>query len=167
MVIYMNKLRIYLDTSVVNFLYADDAPDFKRVTVDFFEKHASKYELFASQIVLLEISRTRDEERKKLLAKRLRGMPVVILPFEPRGEIERMAAIYRQRAIIPMSKYEDALHVAHATIHEMDILLSWNFKHLANIRRETGIAEINMQEGYLHPLRLLSPLEVEDEDESE
>ena len=51
----MNKLRIYLDTSVVNFLFADDAPDFKRVTVDFFAKHASKYELFASQIVILEI----------------------------------------------------------------------------------------------------------------
>ncbi len=36
----MNKLQIYLDTSIINFLFADDAPDFKRVTVEFFEKYA-------------------------------------------------------------------------------------------------------------------------------
>lgn len=45
----MKKLRIYLDTSVVNFLFAEDAPDFRRVTEDFFARHAQKYELFASE----------------------------------------------------------------------------------------------------------------------
>ncbi|MBT3294674.1 MAG: hypothetical protein HN919_18310 [Verrucomicrobia bacterium] len=35
----MKKLRIYLDTSVINFLFADDAPDFKRVTVEFFDRY--------------------------------------------------------------------------------------------------------------------------------
>jgi hypothetical protein len=43
------------------------------------------------------------------------------------------------------------------------ILLSWNFKHLANVRREALIAAINRTEGHLQTLRLLSPLEVEDE----
>jgi hypothetical protein len=47
----------------------------------------------------------------------------------------------------------------------MDILLSWNFKHLANIRREKLIAEINQTTGYPELLRLLSPLEVEDENQ--
>ena len=50
----MNKLRIYLDTSIVNFLFAEDAPDFRRVTEDFFAVHAQKYELFASEVVVLE-----------------------------------------------------------------------------------------------------------------
>jgi hypothetical protein len=63
-------------------------------------------------------------------------------------------------------KREDALHVAHATVHGLDILLSWNFKHLANVRREGLIAAMNQQEGYWHALRLLSPLEVEDENQS-
>ena len=40
----MKKLRIYLDTSVINFLFAHDAPDFRKATIEFFEKHASKYE---------------------------------------------------------------------------------------------------------------------------
>ena len=47
----------------------------------------------------------------------------------------------------------------------MDILLSWNFKHLANVRRERLIAEINRAAGYPELLRLLSPLEVEDENQ--
>lgn len=44
----MQKLRIYLDTSVVNFLFAEDAPDFRRVREEFFAEHARKYELFTS-----------------------------------------------------------------------------------------------------------------------
>jgi hypothetical protein len=48
----------------------------------------------------------------------------------------------------------------------LDILLSWNFKHLANVRREALIAALNTQEGYRHTLRLLSPLEVEDESQA-
>lgn len=74
--------------------------------------------------------------------------------------------VYVVQKIIPAGKFEDALHVAYATVHQMDILLSWNFKHLANVRREALIAAVNQQTGYRYPLRLLSPLEVEDEGES-
>jgi len=42
----------------------------------------------------------------------------------------------------------------------MDVLLSWNFKHLANVNREEKIHMVNMEAGYRYPLRLLSPLEV-------
>ena len=67
---------------------------------------------------------------------------------------------------IPAAQREDALHVAYATVHGLDILLSWNFKHLANVRREALIAAINQREGHGHTLRLLSPLEVEGEDQA-
>ena len=46
----MKKLRIYLDTSIVNFLFAEDAPDFRRVTEEFFAVHAQKYELFVVEL---------------------------------------------------------------------------------------------------------------------
>ena len=81
-------------------------------------------------------------------------------------EIERLADRYLAQGIIPATKREDALHVAHATVHGLDILLSWNFRHLANVRREGLIAAVNQQEGYRHALRLLSPLEVEDDHQS-
>ena len=77
-----------------------------------------------------------------------------------------MADIYLARGVLPARKREDALHVAHATVRGLDILLSWNFKHLANVRREGLIAAIDQEEGYGRTLRLLSPLEVEDENQT-
>jgi hypothetical protein len=160
----MNKLRIYLDTSVVNFLFAEDAPDFRRVTEDFFAVHAQKYELFASEVVVLEISRDPNPEHRRRLLDALRHHPIAMLPSNL--EIERLADLYLAQGIIPATKREDALHVAHATVHSLDILLSWNFKHLANVRREALISALNQQQGYGHALRLLSPLEVEDENQT-
>ena len=66
---------------------------------------------------------------------------------------------------IPAAQREDAFHVAYATVFGLDILLPWNFKHLANVRREKLIAEINRAAGYPDLLRLVSPLEVEDENQ--
>ena len=160
----MKQLRIYLDTSVVNFLFAEDAPDFRRVTEDFFAVHAQKYELFASEVVILEILRDPNSQHRQKLLDALRRYPIAMLPSNL--EIERLADQYLALGIIPATKREDALHVAHATVHGLDILLSWNFKHLANVRREGLIAAVNQQQGYRHALRLLSPLEVEDDHQS-
>jgi len=159
----MKKLRIYLDTSVINFLFADDAPDFRRATEEFFAKHASKYDLFVSEIVRLEISRTPSLQRRQQLLTVLQQHPITMLASEPSEELEELADLYLREGVIPVAKREDALHVAYATVHKMDILLSWNFKHLANLRREGLITAVNQTAGYRYPLRLLSPLAVEDE----
>lgn len=162
----MKKIRIYLDTSVINFQFADDAPDFRRVTEEFFAKHASKYELFVSEVVQLEMARTPSAQRRQQLLDVLRQHPITMLTGEPPDEIEELADLYLLRGVIPVAKREDALHVAYATVHQMDILLSWNFKHLANVRREALIMAVNQAAGYRYPLRLLSPLGVEDEGKS-
>jgi predicted nucleic acid-binding protein len=162
----MKKLRIYLDTSIVNFLFAEDAPDFRRLTEDFFAMHAQKYELFASEVVLVEISRDPNPEHRRKLLGVLERYPIAILPTDQGLEVERMADLYLARRVIPATKREDAFHVAYATVHGMDILLSWNFRHLANVRREKLVAEINRAAGYPELLRLVSPLEVEDENQN-
>jgi hypothetical protein len=103
----MKKLRIYLDTSVVNFLFAEDAPDFRRVTEDFFTRHAQKYELFASEVVLLEILRDPNPPHRQKLLNALRRHPITMLSSDP--EIERMADVYLARGVIPARKREDVL----------------------------------------------------------
>ena len=50
------------------------------------------------------------------------------------------------------------LHVAYATVHSMDILLSWNFKHIANVRKEELFLAINKEMGYNYPMRIISPM---------
>lgn len=135
------------------------------VTEEFFAKHAKKYELFVSEVVLAEIARDPDVEHREKLLAAFQYHAIALLPGDRRVEIERLGQLYIAQHIIPASKRDDAFHVAYATVFGLDILLSWNFKHLANVRRETLIAAANQQEGYRHPLRLVSPLQVEDEAE--
>lgn len=159
------KLRIYLDTSVINFMYADDAPEKRDATIEFFVEQSHGCELFVSRIVLAEIARDPDSSHRAKLVAVLDKYPVVVLPPDRNDEVEELARAYIAAGVIPAGKAEDAMHVAYATVHEMDVLLSWNFKHLANVRREARVVAVNIQEGYRHPLRMVSPPEVEDENE--
>lgn len=160
----MKKLRIYLDTSVVNFLYADDAPDFRRVTEAFFTDYAGRNELYGSDVLLRELDNDPDPERRKRHMDVLRRHDVAMLPSSRDDEVVRLADAYLKQEIVPVKNRDDALHVAYATVFEMDVLLSWNFKHLANIRREARFTVVNQVQGYWRSPRIVSPLEVEDEE---
>lgn len=49
---------------------------------------------------------------------------------------------------IPINKKLDGLHVAVSTVNEIDYLISWSYKHLANVNREKKIISINLQYNY-------------------
>lgn len=161
----LKKLKIYLDTSIINFLFADDSPDFKRITEDFFNEYFGRFDIFISEIVLLEINKTENQEQKSRLLTVIDNYPFQILEIRDNDDTDYLSQLYIEEGVIPTNKKEDALHIAVATVYEMDILLSWNFKHLANIKKQIDINSINSREGYLKKLSFLSPLEVEYEDE--
>lgn len=163
----MKKLRIYLDTSVVSFLFADDAPEKRDVTVEFFGERLSAYAVAISEVVLFEISNTIDPSKRRLLEEAVENyqLPVIELSPEQMTEVEALADGYVTGGIIPVRKREDALHVAISTVLGFDILLSWNFRHLANIHKQIQINAFNESSGYLKRLNLLTPLEVMDEEE--
>lgn len=160
----MKKPKIYLDTSVINFLFADDTPDFKKIIIDFFYNYFSKYEVYISDVVLLEINKTNDTEKRHLLLQVIEDYPFIILEAEKDERILQLSDLYIKEKTIPKKKVEDAMHVAVCTVFELDILLSWNFRHLANIHKETLINAINEKEGYWKRLNLMSPLEALYED---
>ena len=161
----MKRLRIYLDTSVINFLFAEDAPDFMKVTREFFEHHVreARYAVFVSDVVLREIEKTPDAEKRGILFKVVQDYGLSILTLS--AEAEDLAKIYVRDGVIPERKLDDAMHIAIATCQNIDVLLSWNFRHLANFRKQLAIRSINEREGYLHPLVLANPTEVLDEDD--
>lgn len=159
----MRKLKIYLDTSVISFYFSQDSIEFKNITIDFFEQCASNYDIYISDIVILEINKNTNLELKEKMLELLNSYGIKKL--ETKEEIKNISRIYLESGIIPKNKVEDALHVAFTTYYEMDILLSWNFKHLANVHKEQKIMIENTKMGYLHALRLLSPLEVIDDTE--
>jgi hypothetical protein len=61
--------------------------------------------------------------------------------------------------IIHKSLFEDALHIANATIRKADILVSWNFKHIVNIDRIRKYNAVNLMQGY-SPIEIRTPREV-------
>lgn len=84
--------------------------------------------------------------------------------FKKAEEIVELAKKYISEGILPADKLEDAIHAAAATMFEMDALISWNLKHLANLKKMEMINGINMKEGYLKRLELITPMEVSDEE---
>ena len=73
---------------------------------------------------------------------------------------EELAEAYLQAGIIPAKKPDDARHVAIATVAGLEIVVSWNHRHLANERKWGLFNAVNRLAGYEQPLRILTPFEV-------
>ena len=158
----MIRPKIYLDTSVINFLFHDDAPEKKEATVDFFENYIKPgvYETFISQFVIEEIIQTPFEEKRTKLLDAIGNNHVESITLSNIDEIETLAAEILKEGILPPAKLFDALHIAVSVIYEFDYLVSWNYKHLANINKERKVLALTYKMGYLRPLRIITPLEL-------
>lgn len=160
------RSKIYLDTSVPNFLFADDAPEKMEITKDIFENFLkpSVYRSFISPVVLAEIEETRDPGKKAMLLEVLKNFPIELIDYSEveEKEIQELAEKYIERKIIPEKKMADAFHIAICVIKGIDYLVSWNYKHLANINKENKIRLVNLEYGYRIDLRIITPLELMD-----
>lgn len=154
----MRKLKLYLDTSVWNFFFADDAPEKRDVTKEFFDLvKQGQYEVFISEVVFKEINKA-SEPKKVQLGELIKTCPVIELDVTE--EVEELAKSYMDRGIVPEKKEDDALHVAIATVAEMDALITWNFQHLANLRKSELFYSVSLEKGYLKKLEIVTPMEV-------
>lgn len=80
-----------------------------------------------------------------------------LLELTPRAE--ELAQAYLTAGVVPAKYVDDARHVAIATTHGIGVLVTWNFRHLANYRREAGFNRVNLENGY-PAVRIISPLEL-------
>ena len=161
-----NKIKIYLDTSVPNFLFADDAPEKRDITIDLFENFIKTgiYDTYISEVVLAEIADTENEEKRTRLLNSIKKYAITIIELTPQEqrEAEEMAFKYIDAGIIPANKRADALHIAITLVRRLDFLVSWNYKHLANINKEKKIKILNLQNNYNHDFRIITPIELID-----
>ena len=149
------SLKLYLDTSIPNFLFAEDAPDKQEMTKEFFQKrYRNQFELFISGVVISEIEKAPPMKRDLLLAV-IEGISIL----EINQEAETLALAYIKSGALPKTSLDDARHVAIATIHNLDAVVSWNFKHLVNLRRIKMVHLVNEQMGYKH-IEIISPQEI-------
>ncbi len=163
----MKLLKIYFDTSVINFLFADDAPQLRDATIEFFEEcvKTQKYEVYISDIVIAEIQATKENEKRTQLLEVIENYPIHSVTEQNSTEIIKLANLYLKKGILPAKSNADAFHVAICVVNQIDILLTWNYKHLANINRKYKLKQVNLENNYLHPLEILTPFEVLDDEE--
>jgi len=154
----MRKLKLYLDTSVWNFYYADDAPEKMEVTRQFFESLKSgNYEIYSSAVVIREIGNADENTMSELITLMNKYMPIIL---EVNDEVDELADIYIAKGVVPEKKRDDALHIAIATVNEMDALVSWNYRHLANLNKKEKVHAVNIIHGFLKELEMITPMEV-------
>lgn len=154
----MRKLKLYLDTSVWNFYYADDAIEKMEITRQFFENIKSgNYQIYSSSVTIREIYNADEKTISELVALMKKYPPIML---EVNDEIDELADIYIGEGVITEKKRDDALHIAIATVYEMDALISWNYRHLANLNKKEKIRAVNIVHGYLKDLEMITPMEV-------
>lgn len=150
-------MKLYIETSVPNMLLHDDAPDKKQITELFMEwLRLSAHEPFISPVMTREIAKTRSP-RRQLLERAVLELQATLLGVSP--EVEVLARQYAAAQIVPARFQDDLLHVAVAVCYHLDMIVSWNMKHLANPNKVALINTVNRQYGW--PLmRIHTPQEV-------
>ena len=145
--------RIYVDTSVVGGCFDDEFRGYSVALFD--EARSGQILLVVSDTTLAEISLAPARVRN-LLA----GLPQACIEYFPQCELsEALAGAYIDQAVVPARMLADAQHIAVATVARVDVLVSWNFKHIVNLDRIHAFNAVNLRAGY-PLLEIRSPREV-------
>ncbi|HEX8681006.1 MAG TPA: type II toxin-antitoxin system VapC family toxin [Ardenticatenaceae bacterium] len=142
------RQRVYIETTIVSYLTARHSQDLivaahQQITREWWQTQRDKFDLFVSQLVIREVS-VGDEEVAHRRVEALEGVPLLELNQEALLLAEDLIA----RGPLPRKAAEDALHIAIATVHGMDYLLTWNCKHIANAKMRSQIESICRSRGY-------------------
>ena len=144
------KSRIYIDTSVVGGFFD---VEFKEPTKKLFERLEKGEVIFVvSDLLELELSRAPERVRDLLYNYSSNMFERVVLT----EEIIKLADTYIEEKVVGKTSIEDCRHIALATVNRVDVLASWNFKHIVNLDKIKGYNSINYRLGY-QMLEIRSP----------
>jgi len=141
---HMKRKNIYLDTSVISALYDDRTPERQEQTKRFWNETRNHYNSFISELVINELNNVYDKALKQQLLDVVAGINVL----GTNQEVEDLAREYVSMNIIPEKYFEDAVHIAVATVNGMNYLVSWNFKHLVKAKTRESVMLSNTLLGY-------------------
>lgn len=153
------KETVYLETSVLSYYTARPSRDVvviahQEITRQWWEKALNEYEIFISQAVIDEAS-DGDPGASEERLKAMRDFQYL----EINSKVGEMTEIYIAELKIPPKAVGDAVHIAIASIHEIDYLVTWNCSHIANGVIIKKLAEINTNYGVHTPV-LCTPEEL-------
>ena len=150
----MNKIRIYLDTSVISYLEAEDTPEKMQETVNFWrELIRGQFIVNISDLTIAELSMC-PEPKRTLLFEHLSAIDYVEVREIP--ETIMLADEYLKYGVLNPKSRDDCRHIAIATITGCKYIVSWNFKHFVNIKTINKVQAVNKLMNY-NEINILPP----------
>jgi len=151
--------RVYIETTIPSYLAAWPSRDLleaarQQVTHDWWNNHRQKFELCISRIVLDEASAGDGDAAKRRLMFVDR-----LLRLELSAEVEAVTDAIMASQVLPQRAARDAAHIAVSSVHAVDILLTWNCRHIANAQIMKEMREVVQKCGYELPI-LCTPEEL-------
>ena len=134
--------RVYIDTSVFGGYFDKE---FEKETKPFFDKIKEKrVKIVISEILELELYRAPER-----VWDFFESFPAdCIERVELTDEARVLSEKYISEKVVGKTSRADCQHIAIATINKVDVLVSWNFKHIVNLERIRGYNSVNFREGY-------------------
>jgi hypothetical protein len=149
----MRRLRIYADTSVFGGCFDDEFAEDSKLLFE--EIKRGRFVLVVSATTLRELDGAPAEVQALYAALPERYVERIPLG----GEISRLRDAYIKAGVVGPSSRADAEHIACASVAEVDLIVSWNFKHIVHFEKVRGYHAINLLHGY-DPIPIHSPREV-------
>ena len=145
------RRRVYLETTVISYLTARPSRTVitaahQQITMEWWERRRHDFELVVSEIVLREAEGGDPEMARKRLDL-VAGLPRLALT----ESALLLASEFVQKRLLPEKAAEDGLHIAVATIHDVDYLMTWNCTHIANPEIQERLARFLLERGYILP----------------
>ncbi len=153
----MRPPKIYLETTLFNFYFDEYMGMAHSDTVGLFKEIAAgNYDAFTSRYVVDELNRASESKREKMLNLILEyDIPVL----EPNDEAANLADMYVTNGVIPPKYRTDGLHIALASVNDLDMIISMNFQHIVKRKIVKMTGHINTMNGY-RAVEIYSPMEV-------
>ena len=150
---------VYIETSILGYLTARPSRDVVvaaniEITREWWDTRRSDFQLYSSQAVVKETSRG-DAAIASQRLEIVRNLALLDLNQSVLDLAEQLLG----RSNLPAKADVDAIHIAAATVHGMDYLLTWNCKHIANAQIQRKLAKISLDFGYELPI-LCTPYEL-------
>ena len=156
------KPRLYLDTSVIGGYFDAEWMDETREL--WAQARAEKWQLLTSIVTERELRDAPGQVRQLFEETFQRATDLLAVT----DEVENLAQESLKAGVVSAKFADDARHVALCTVHRINHLVSWNFRHLVNVRREACFNAVNLLQGY-PPVSIVNPKELiygDTEDES-
>lgn len=148
------RLRVYLDTSVISYLQQEDVPDRMADTLKLWKKFMiGCYDIYLSSMTIFEIDNC-SESKKSFLHSKLDEIEYTELEIDQ--NCLSLAREIIETGILTEKSFEDSQHIAVALYNNCDVIISWNFKHLVNIKTIQGIRKITQLKVY-RDIEIITP----------